>query len=217
LAETPTSRPSILQLCAVDFTARHFLLPLMRAQRAAGFDVHLACAPGDYVAGIIEEGFPVYPIPFQRSFNLLAHARAAQWGAPAAPSAPHPTPATRPGVERYFREFLAEKIGRQLLPDLRKLSATVGITLADDADRRPWILDIREGALQAVTRNGRVPQCAYRLDTPTFGQIVSGRLAPQKAFFERRVDLEGDMETGLRLAFILAAFFTQYSYEIGED
>ena len=57
----------------------------------------------------------------------------------------------------------------------------------------------------------------YRLDTRTFGQIVSGRLAPQKAFFERRVDLEGDMETGLRLAFILASFFTQYSYEIGED
>jgi glycosyltransferase involved in cell wall biosynthesis len=76
LVETPTPRPAILQLCAVDFTARHFLLPLMRAQRAAGFDVHLACAPGEYVAGIIEEGFPVYPIPFERSFNLLAHARA---------------------------------------------------------------------------------------------------------------------------------------------
>lgn len=76
MAETVTPRPSILQLCAVDFTARHFLLPLMRAQRAAGFDVHLACAPGEYVAGIIEEGFPVYPIPFQRSFNLVAHARA---------------------------------------------------------------------------------------------------------------------------------------------
>lgn len=76
MADAPITRPSILQLCAVDFTARHFLLPLMRAQRAAGFDVHLACAPGDYVAGIIEEGFPVYPIPFQRSFNVLAHARA---------------------------------------------------------------------------------------------------------------------------------------------
>lgn len=69
-------KPSILQLCAVDFTARHFLLPLMRAQRAAGFDVHLACAPGEYVSGIAAEGFPVYPIPFERSFNLWAHARA---------------------------------------------------------------------------------------------------------------------------------------------
>jgi glycosyltransferase involved in cell wall biosynthesis len=72
----PAPKLSILQVCAVDFTARHFLLPLMRAQRAAGFDVHLACAPGDYVSGLAAEGFPVYPLPFERSFNLLAHARA---------------------------------------------------------------------------------------------------------------------------------------------
>lgn len=73
---TLTPKPSILQLCAVDFTARHFLLPLMRAQRAAGFDVHLACSPGEYVSGIAAEGFPVYPLPFERSFNLWAHGRA---------------------------------------------------------------------------------------------------------------------------------------------
>src|SRR5688572_20904391 len=73
-----SSRPVILQVCAVDFTARHFLLPLMRAQRAAGFDVHLACAPGRYVHEITDEGFSFYPIPFRRSLNLLAHVNAAQ-------------------------------------------------------------------------------------------------------------------------------------------
>ena len=31
----PGHKPAILQLCAVDFTARHFLLPLMEAQRQA--------------------------------------------------------------------------------------------------------------------------------------------------------------------------------------
>jgi glycosyltransferase involved in cell wall biosynthesis len=68
--------PSILQVCAVDFTARRFLLPLMRAQREAGFDVHLACAPGPDVARITAERFPVYPIAFRRSLNLAAHLRA---------------------------------------------------------------------------------------------------------------------------------------------
>jgi glycosyltransferase involved in cell wall biosynthesis len=72
----PAARPIILQICAVDFTARHFLLPLMRAQHDAGFDVRLACATGPFVADIVAEGFQVYPIPFHRSFNLLAHARA---------------------------------------------------------------------------------------------------------------------------------------------
>jgi glycosyltransferase involved in cell wall biosynthesis len=71
-----TSRPVILQVCAVDFTARHFLLPLMRAQRAAGFDVRLACAPGPFVSELTDEGFQVYPIPFRRSFNVAAHATA---------------------------------------------------------------------------------------------------------------------------------------------
>lgn len=66
----------ILQLCAVDFSAHHFLLPLMRAQRAAGFTVDLACRDGAYVAGIRAEGFTVHTIPFERSMNLLAHARA---------------------------------------------------------------------------------------------------------------------------------------------
>lgn len=66
----------LLQVCAVDFTARRFLLPLMRAQRAAGFDVHLACAPGPDCAPIEEEGFPVHPIAFERSTSLPAQWRA---------------------------------------------------------------------------------------------------------------------------------------------
>jgi len=68
--------PSILQVCAVDFTARRFLLPLMRAQRQAGFDVHLACAPGPDLPRVTQEGFPAHPVPFERSMNLWAHARA---------------------------------------------------------------------------------------------------------------------------------------------
>ena len=36
----------ICQLCAVDFTLYHFLLPLMRAQRDAGHEVVGACARG---------------------------------------------------------------------------------------------------------------------------------------------------------------------------
>ncbi|MCL5270501.1 MAG: glycosyltransferase family 4 protein [bacterium] len=69
-------RPRILQVCAVDFTARHFLLPLMRAQREAGFDVHLACHPGPDVPALEAEGFPVHPVAFERSIDLGAHARA---------------------------------------------------------------------------------------------------------------------------------------------
>ncbi len=69
-------RPRILQVCAVDFTARRFLLPLMRAQRAAGFGVELACADGPELAAVEAEGFRCHRVPFRRSYNLPAHARA---------------------------------------------------------------------------------------------------------------------------------------------
>ena len=36
----------ILQICAVDFTLYHFLMPLIRAERTAGHEVVAACADG---------------------------------------------------------------------------------------------------------------------------------------------------------------------------
>ncbi|MBI1784324.1 glycosyltransferase, partial [Candidatus Sumerlaeota bacterium] len=65
------SRPRVLQLCAVDFTVYHFLLPLMRAQREWGFEVEAACSPGEFVPRIEAEGFKVYPVEIARSKNPL--------------------------------------------------------------------------------------------------------------------------------------------------
>jgi glycosyltransferase involved in cell wall biosynthesis len=66
-------KTSILQLCAVDFTAWHFLLPLMDSQRKAGFEVAVACSGDQYAHAIRNAGFDLYPIPFERSYNLAAH------------------------------------------------------------------------------------------------------------------------------------------------
>ena len=66
----------ICQLCAVDFTLWHFLVPLMRAQREAGHEVVGACAPGPLVERVREAGFRVETVAFERSMNPLAHARA---------------------------------------------------------------------------------------------------------------------------------------------
>jgi glycosyltransferase involved in cell wall biosynthesis len=62
----------ILQLCAVDFTLYHFLLPLMRGLRSAGHEVTGACAHGNLVAKIEAEGFRVIDVPIRRSANPLA-------------------------------------------------------------------------------------------------------------------------------------------------
>jgi glycosyltransferase involved in cell wall biosynthesis len=67
----------ICQLCAVDFTLYHFLLPLLRALRAAGHDPVAVAAEGPLLAEVRAEGFRVETVPFVRGFNPVAHLRAA--------------------------------------------------------------------------------------------------------------------------------------------
>jgi glycosyltransferase involved in cell wall biosynthesis len=68
----------IIEITNVDFSLRHFLLPLMRAIRARGHEVVGACAEGPLLADVRAEGFRVIVIPFVRRFSPLAHLRAFQ-------------------------------------------------------------------------------------------------------------------------------------------
>lgn len=78
---TPTVSPKplrILQMCAVDFTARQFLLPLALALRDQGHRVDFSFAPGPYSSEIEAMGFRVHANPVARNLNVLRHA-AATW------------------------------------------------------------------------------------------------------------------------------------------
>jgi glycosyltransferase involved in cell wall biosynthesis len=66
----------ICQLCAVDFTLYHFLLPLLRGLRAAGHEVVGACADGPLAAKVRSEGFRVEAMPFVRGYDPRDHFRA---------------------------------------------------------------------------------------------------------------------------------------------
>jgi glycosyltransferase involved in cell wall biosynthesis len=68
----------IIEITNVDFSLRHFLLPLMRAIRARGHEVVGACAEGPLLDDVRHEGFRVIPIPFVRRLSPLAHLRAFQ-------------------------------------------------------------------------------------------------------------------------------------------
>jgi glycosyltransferase involved in cell wall biosynthesis len=66
-----TAAPRILQVCAVDFTAYHFLRSLMRGCRGAGWAVDLACADGPFAARLRAEGFHHRRLPISRSVSPL--------------------------------------------------------------------------------------------------------------------------------------------------
>ena len=66
----------IIEITNVDFSLRHFLLPLMRAIRARGHEVVGACAEGPLLNDVRAENFRVIPIPFVRRLSPLAHIKA---------------------------------------------------------------------------------------------------------------------------------------------
>lgn len=66
----------ILEVTNVDFSLRHFILPLMRELRARGHDVVGACADGPLLADVRKEGFRVETPPMARSFSPIAQLRA---------------------------------------------------------------------------------------------------------------------------------------------
>ncbi|MCU0943832.1 MAG: glycosyltransferase family 4 protein [Rubritepida sp.] len=69
----------VLEVTNVDFSLRHFLLPLMRAARARGHEVVGMCAEGPLLELPRAEGFRVIGVPMARS--LSPRANLAAWRA----------------------------------------------------------------------------------------------------------------------------------------
>jgi glycosyltransferase involved in cell wall biosynthesis len=64
----------ILQMCAVDFTVRQFLLPLVDALTEDGNEVDIACAEGPYFPELIQRGYRMINNPIDRSMHIGRHA-----------------------------------------------------------------------------------------------------------------------------------------------
>lgn len=59
----------VCQLCAVDFTLKKFLLPLIDGMREAGWEVIAVCSDGKEIAGLRDQGYHIETIPIDRSIN----------------------------------------------------------------------------------------------------------------------------------------------------
>ena len=75
----------IIEITNVDFSLRHFLLPLMREIRARGHEVIGACAEGQFLDVPRAEGFRIVAVPFERRASPLAHWRAFRCSGPPVP------------------------------------------------------------------------------------------------------------------------------------
>ena len=66
----------VVQVTNVDFSLRHFLMPLMLAAQARGHDVLGVCADGPLLADVRAAGLRVAPLPMARSLSPVAQWRA---------------------------------------------------------------------------------------------------------------------------------------------
>ena len=62
-----------LHLCAVDFTVRHFMLPMIDRLGRAGIDTRVGCAPGPYTGGLRQDGYRMENLPIVRGAAPLRH------------------------------------------------------------------------------------------------------------------------------------------------
>lgn len=66
----------ICQLCAVDFTVKHLLLPLVDGLLDKGWSVTSVCSDGKYVGEMHQRRYRHFPISISRNmFNVVAHMR----------------------------------------------------------------------------------------------------------------------------------------------
>lgn len=62
----------ICQLCAVDFTLKNFLLPLIDAMQEKGWQVTAVCSDGPFVPELRSSGYQIQTVRIARSMNPLA-------------------------------------------------------------------------------------------------------------------------------------------------
>jgi nucleoside-diphosphate-sugar epimerase len=160
------------------------------------------------------EYIPCPRVDSQAVERLLGYAERADWGA--APTAPDISCSTLPAgfpCAEYLEKFLPTHAPESLLPRLANVTTNVAFHLAGRSGGS-WICQIVNGNVVSVTNDSLSSAPVNFHTTPdTFGEIVSGRISPQQAFFDRRIEISGDIETGLKLAMIFEKFVCEFPFD----
>ncbi len=63
----------ICQLCAIDFTLKKFIIPLVDGMLKEGWSVCSVCSDGEFVPELKEQGYDIFTVDIARSVNPLKH------------------------------------------------------------------------------------------------------------------------------------------------
>ncbi len=115
-------------------------------------------------------------------------------------------------VSNYHKNHLSPKLGQQLLQGREDVNAHFNLEVFGGNTGRISVT-IKDGAISSVqkTHDSRA-SVLFCIDHYSFAKIIAGHLSPVPAFLDGRVDIEGNVEEGLRLASILTDFFSLHPY-----
>jgi thioester reductase-like protein len=153
---------------------------------------------------------PAPPVDRAMLGRLIAFARARRWGR-IPPAGPGATCATvEVNCARYLEDFFPAAARRSTLAEL-PLDVAVVLDVRGP-EGGVWSCRWVGGELEVQRGWQGIAEVVYRLDVPTFADLVLGELPAQEAFFERRVEVEGDVEKGLKLAVLFGQFVQECPY-----
>lgn len=116
-----------------------------------------------------------------------------------------------PWCAEYFERFLPQTIPQCSLIRAAAMDVTVRFIVGDGSDDN-WLCRFEQGRLSQVIRACRVTteDVAYRVTNRAFWQCISGQVDPQDLFQRGEADILGDVEKGLKVAFLLQAFSQEF-------
>jgi nucleoside-diphosphate-sugar epimerase len=121
----------------------------------------------------------------------------------------HLEPPGRSYCAEYIEHVFPSQARQSRLAREAGLDLSISINLQGPGGGQ-WSCRWRQGEL-IYARKGLEDNVAvtYHTDTATFQSVVSGFETPQEAFFEQRIAITGDLETGLKLAVLFGQFLAE--------
>ncbi len=116
-----------------------------------------------------------------------------------------------PSVADYFDRHLRQLLKRPLLDGYERYGMACEIRFRDLG--QAWRLTIASGQLVEIrlAAAGEPPaRVVFVVDEPVFWAMVTAALSPQKAFFQRRTEIKGDLYEGMKLAKLFELFFAKF-------
>lgn len=99
----------------------------------------------------------------------------------------------------YFTTLLKDRVNFADEPKISSLTAVIRFEMTD-GDGGTWDVVVDKGLVKDVTRNSKeAPTSTLKLSNAVFLDIIKRKVTPQQAFFQRKMDIDGDMFIALKM------------------